>query len=157
VEGADLNFYGTTYAGGSNFLGGLFEITSSGTLTTLYAFSGVSDGANPAAPLVQGSDGSFYGTTSGGDLTGGGTVFRLGSPTLVAPQITSFARGTGSISFTWSMVSGQTYQVQAATNLTQASWSDLGNPVTGFVGTSSYLDSTLTNSQRFYRILTYPP
>ena len=31
----------------------------------------------PYAGLVQGSDGSFYGTTSGGGAGGAGTVFRL--------------------------------------------------------------------------------
>jgi uncharacterized repeat protein (TIGR03803 family) len=157
VEGTDHNFYGTTFGGGSNFMGGIFEITSTGTLTTLYAFAGQDDGANPAAALVLGSDGNFYGTASSGDLTGSGTVFRLGAPVVVPPQIISFLHSSNSISFNWSMVSGQMYQVQATTNLTQTPWSDVGSAVTGFNGTSTYLDSTLTFPQRFYRVLTYLP
>ena len=47
-----------------------------GALTTLYSFSG-SDGNGPLAGLVQGSDGSFYGTTQVGGAHGGGTVFRI--------------------------------------------------------------------------------
>jgi hypothetical protein len=35
----------------------------SGALTSLYSFTGGNDGGNPTAGLVQGSDGSFYGTT----------------------------------------------------------------------------------------------
>ncbi len=47
-------------------------------LTTLHAF-GNGDGANPAAPLVRGTDGFFYGTTPAGGGNGTGTVFRLGT------------------------------------------------------------------------------
>src|SRR5437764_1100429 len=34
-------------------------------------------GSNPAAALIQGSDGNFYGTTQQGGATGNGTVFRV--------------------------------------------------------------------------------
>jgi len=60
--------YGTTYIGGLYGAGAIFEITPSGTLTTLYSFcaqTGCTDGANPVAPLIQGADGNFYGTTYG--------------------------------------------------------------------------------------------
>jgi uncharacterized repeat protein (TIGR03803 family) len=81
VQGTDGNFYGTTEGGGAYNNGTVFKITSSGTLTTLYDFCGASDsctdGENPAAALVQGADGNFYGTagltifkiTPGGTLT----------------------------------------------------------------------------------------
>jgi uncharacterized repeat protein (TIGR03803 family) len=39
----------------------------------------VADGEYPYAPLVQGSDGSFYGTTYNGGSTGYGTVFSITS------------------------------------------------------------------------------
>ena len=78
VEGSDGNFYGTTNNGGAFAAswGTVFKITSGGSLTTLYSFSG-SDGANPSCALVQGSDGNFYGTTNGGGAGGGGTVFKI--------------------------------------------------------------------------------
>ena len=44
----------------------MFKISTNGVLTSLYSFPGANDGANPQAGLVQGSDGNFYGTTSGG-------------------------------------------------------------------------------------------
>jgi uncharacterized repeat protein (TIGR03803 family) len=82
VQGSDGNFYGTTYFGGGSSncadgCGTVFKITPSGTLTTLYSFAG-SDGKNPYGGLVQGSDGNFYGTTTGGGANDAGTVFRLG-------------------------------------------------------------------------------
>jgi uncharacterized repeat protein (TIGR03803 family) len=78
--GSDGNFYGTAYSGGSgtNDCGTVFEISPAGVFTCLYSFSGGVDGAYPAAALVQGSDGWFYGTArGGGDGPGDGTVFRI--------------------------------------------------------------------------------
>jgi len=45
---------------GSNSYGDVFRISSAGTFTQLYQFSGP-DGLGPRAALVQGCDGSFYG------------------------------------------------------------------------------------------------
>jgi uncharacterized repeat protein (TIGR03803 family) len=80
--GSDGYFYGTTYAGGVGGFGSpgsgtVFRISTNGALTNLYSFSGGNDGANPSAGLVEGSDGYFYGTTSGGGTNGDGTVFQI--------------------------------------------------------------------------------
>jgi uncharacterized repeat protein (TIGR03803 family) len=88
VLGRNGSFYGTTYGGGTSAEGSIFEITPLGTLTTLYSFCALpneqycSDGVQPAAGLVLGSDGNFYGTTSGGgqQSVSAGTVFKI-SPT----------------------------------------------------------------------------
>ena len=92
IEGIDGNFYGTTTAGGvnpnrvknafgiPNGPGTAFKLTPSGRLTTLYSFcsqTNCTDGKNPSGRLIQGSDGNFYGTTTGGGAKGGGTVFRI--------------------------------------------------------------------------------
>jgi uncharacterized repeat protein (TIGR03803 family) len=73
------NFYGTTYSGGSDPLGGtVFRITAAGTLTTLHSFTTATGGYHPAAGLVQGIDGNFYGTTVHGGAHGGnGTIFKI--------------------------------------------------------------------------------
>ncbi len=49
------------------------------TLTTLYSFSGSTDGGRPQAGLVQGTDGNFYGTTGSTifEITPGGTLTTL--------------------------------------------------------------------------------
>ena len=69
VQGSDGNFYGTTSTAARHEFDGygtVFKISTNGALTSLYSFTGGNDGANPHAGLVQGSDGNFYGTTSGG-------------------------------------------------------------------------------------------
>jgi uncharacterized repeat protein (TIGR03803 family) len=93
VQGTDGNFYGTTYGGGTNYGNGtVFKIGTNGALTSLYSFTGANDGVNPSAGLVQGSDGSFYGTTDGGGTNGYGTVFKI-STNGVLTSLYSFTGG----------------------------------------------------------------
>jgi uncharacterized repeat protein (TIGR03803 family) len=69
IQGSDGNLYGTTATGGQYNQGTVFRITSDGTETVLYSFAGgSSDGAQPNGGLIQGSDGSFYGTTNNGGI-----------------------------------------------------------------------------------------
>jgi uncharacterized repeat protein (TIGR03803 family) len=84
TQGHDGNLYGTTAGGGPFGYGTIFKVDASGTLTTLHNFKGEPgpspdpDGGHPAAGVIQGSDGSFYGTTAfGGPTDSYGTVFKL--------------------------------------------------------------------------------
>jgi YVTN family beta-propeller protein/uncharacterized repeat protein (TIGR03803 family) len=82
VQGSDGNFYGTTVAGGAFDNGTVFQVTPSGTLTTLYSFcsqTNCTDGGEPFSGLVQGSDGNFYGTAYWGGVNGEGTIFKISS------------------------------------------------------------------------------
>jgi uncharacterized repeat protein (TIGR03803 family) len=83
VQGTDGNFYGTTYAGGANLYGTIFQITAAGTLTTLHSFDN-SDGELTEAGLFQATNGILYGTTYGGGADFSGTVFSLSVPSLGA-------------------------------------------------------------------------
>jgi uncharacterized repeat protein (TIGR03803 family) len=74
----DGYFYGTTCWGGSNGVGTIFRMDSSGGVTTLHSFA-YADGAVPLAGLVRASDGNFYGTASLGGAHNRGTVFRMDS------------------------------------------------------------------------------
>jgi uncharacterized repeat protein (TIGR03803 family) len=88
IRGTNGKFYGTTVGGGANHdcgsdnnysCGTVFSITPAGALTTLHSFDGA-DGAYPEAPLIQGTNGKFYGTTAAGGaecLEDCGTVFSL--------------------------------------------------------------------------------
>lgn len=89
VQGTDGNFYGSTPLGGTggvnfcnSYCGTAFQITPSGTLTTLYDFcsqSNCSDGSSPYQGMVQGTDGNFYGATytGGFGIASGGTIYRI--------------------------------------------------------------------------------
>jgi uncharacterized repeat protein (TIGR03803 family) len=77
-QGSNGNFYGTTLDGGASCCGTVFEITPAGKLTTLYSFSSIPP--NPYFPyggIIQGTDGSFYGTTAEGGTNGYGAVYKL--------------------------------------------------------------------------------
>jgi uncharacterized repeat protein (TIGR03803 family) len=68
-------FYGTTAAGGTNKLGAVFSISTSGKEKVLHSFAGGSaDGANPQAALIN-VNGTFYGTTWGNN----GAVYSITS------------------------------------------------------------------------------
>ena len=71
------NFYGTTETGGPNNVGTVFKITPASTETILYSFTGASDGGNPEAGLVMGSNRNLYGTTYQGGASSSGTVFEI--------------------------------------------------------------------------------
>jgi len=79
TPGSDGNFYGTTFAGGTNGgFGSVFKITPGGVLTPLHSFS-FHDGERPTAALVQSTNGNFYGSTSAGGSNDFGTVFEISS------------------------------------------------------------------------------
>jgi uncharacterized repeat protein (TIGR03803 family) len=87
VQATDGNFYGTNDGGA----GSIFQVTPSGTLTTLYGFCSLpncADGAGPTLSLVQGTDGKLYGSTSTAGSGGGGTLFSfdMGLSPFVLPR-----------------------------------------------------------------------
>jgi uncharacterized repeat protein (TIGR03803 family) len=95
VQAVDGTFYGTTYTGEPSGYGTIFEFTPQRTLTTLHSFDS-SDGAYPETGLLQGTDGTFNGTTVYGGTDnicpeGCGTIFSLsvGLGPFVETQTTS--------------------------------------------------------------------
>ncbi len=69
----------TLGTGGANLDGAVFKLTPSGTLTTIYNFAGP-DGSFSCGGLVAGSNGLFYGATSGGGANDDGTIFQITPP-----------------------------------------------------------------------------
>ena len=170
VQGRDGNLYGTTeytsvrggpqqgfyYCGA----GTVFKTSTTGALTTLYAFGSITnangdllDGASPCAALVQGSDGSFYGTTWGGGAYTNGTVFRL---TIVPdPQLTIIPSGPYVI-LTWPTdyngFSYAGYMLQSTTNLgSSAVWTTNSSPPV-VIGGQNVVINTISGRQQFYRL-----
>lgn len=78
------NLYGVTRNGGAygsqcdgaQGCGVVFELSSTGTYTVLYSFSG-SDGATPMGGLIMDAAGNLYGTTQDGGANGYGSVFEV--------------------------------------------------------------------------------
>lgn len=81
IQASDGNLYGTTFFGGANGQGTIFELVPGGMPTTVYNFCGqkyCADGSGPTG-LMQASDGNFLGTTfhGGTDVIAGGTIFEI--------------------------------------------------------------------------------
>jgi uncharacterized repeat protein (TIGR03803 family) len=101
VQATNGDLYGTTLGGGqgspycTSGCGTIFEITPSGTLTTIHLFCSESacvDGSAPQAEaLVQSTNGELYGTTTD---PGGGVVF---SVSLAGSMYASYALCTVSV------------------------------------------------------------
>jgi uncharacterized repeat protein (TIGR03803 family) len=77
--GSDGQFYGTTTDGGPFHFGVVYRMGADGTYTVLHSFDDTPGGGrHPNTRLVEGPDGNFYGTTSGGGTHHGhGTFFRI--------------------------------------------------------------------------------
>lgn len=104
--------YGTTWQGGdTDYCGGygcgvVFKLNQKGKFTSLYDFTGGSDGSNPLGGLVRDKAGNLYGTTSyGGDLScslgynvGCGVVFKI-TATGIFKVLHTFSMQEGAASY----------------------------------------------------------
>jgi uncharacterized repeat protein (TIGR03803 family) len=147
VQGSDGNFYGTTVSGGAYTNGTVFRISTNGVLTNLYSFATGHDGKEPYGGLVQGRDGSFYGTTLMGGTNGYGTVFRL--TVTPVPQLTITFVGPDSVVVSWPDIAGYTLQTNG--NLSTPGWVAYGGTVTTANGTNN---TTITppTGKLFFRL-----
>jgi uncharacterized repeat protein (TIGR03803 family) len=88
IQGVDGNFYGVSSSctgfgennscltENENKFGAVYKLTAKGKFTVLHTFNG-NDGGNPIGPLVEASDGNFYGTTLDGGAHNRGVIFRI--------------------------------------------------------------------------------
>ena len=77
IQGMDGNLYGTTGYGGSHNLGSVYALNQSGQLRTIASFRRSADSGVQPLWLIQATDGTLYGTTSGGGAAGDGTIFKI--------------------------------------------------------------------------------
>jgi len=137
IQASDGNLYGTTFGGGAyGDYGTIFMVTLKGKFTSLYSFDGP-HGYGPWAPLIQASDGSFYGTTYDGGANNNGTIFKM----------TAQMKSTWIYSFQWG-VSGANPEAGLAqgTDGNFYGTTSLGSPSTIFDITP---DGTLTTLYNF--------
>jgi uncharacterized repeat protein (TIGR03803 family) len=65
--GKDGNIYGNTASGGANGEGTVFKLTPGGKLTTLYNFTGGSDGGSPQGDMLVAGANLYSTASAGGD------------------------------------------------------------------------------------------
>jgi uncharacterized repeat protein (TIGR03803 family) len=151
VQGSDGALYGTASGSGGGGYGNgtVFKLNTDGSgFTVLYTFlfSPFANGEGPEAALLQGKNGSFYGTThTGGDL-GFGTIFALQSPTLY------ISKSGNTVTVFWQDVSGWT--LQQNNNLAMPPGWSASSGVTTSNGTN-YLNITPPTGDLFFRLI-YP-
>jgi uncharacterized repeat protein (TIGR03803 family) len=107
IELPNGRYYGSTAGGGKDGIGTVFDVTSSGKLTTIYNFgSQPNDGVNPYSGVVAARDGNLYGTTSNGGTLGYGTLYRLALDG-VKTTIVNFGPAGNPIAPEYSLVQGR--------------------------------------------------
>ncbi len=95
IEGPGGALYGTTGSGGASGFGVVFKLNNDGSnFSVLKTFGGGVDGSAPRGPLLFGTDGVLYGTTSTGGITNRGTLFRLNADGTGHAVIKNFAGDT---------------------------------------------------------------
>ena len=103
IQASDGYLYGATLRGGGGGCpegcGTIFKIDTTGsTFTTLYSFATGSDGRNPVAGLIQGTDGNLYGTAAfgarGAEFPHTGTVFKIDTSGSTFTILHSFSGGS---------------------------------------------------------------
>jgi uncharacterized repeat protein (TIGR03803 family) len=163
VVASDGNFYGTTSAGGGSDgeqRGTIFRMTPAGVLTTLYVFPTSGNLSFATSTLLQGSDGSFYGTTSGNsnESFGGcaeniqcGGVFKLTLlPPLPPPVQLSFSEPSvppnKTVTLTWKVLNAFSNTMQLCSAALQNSPSGAGTWTGRQTGTYSSTTKLYTGS-----------
>ncbi len=74
------NLYGSTFTGGADGFGSVFELRSGAggwTFLSLYSFMAQNDGADPVGSVLVDASGNIYGTTITGGLYSDGVVFQI--------------------------------------------------------------------------------
>jgi uncharacterized repeat protein (TIGR03803 family) len=95
ILGLDNSLYGTTYEGGLGFgpgstgNGTVYQLTTNGSLTTIFSFYQGDDGTFPIGGVIRGANGYWYGTTAYGGSQNCGAVYSLNDTIAPTLAITS--------------------------------------------------------------------
>lgn len=145
VEGPGGLLYGTTYYGGAAGVGTIYQVRKDGSgFAFLYEFKDDDmDGWQPNGPMIRGSDGAMYGTTFYGSGAVFASVFRI------KPLALRGEKSSGGFAVRVEGFPGPRYVLDASDSL-PASWVPIAT-LTNVNGTATWLDSTSTATNRFYR------
>lgn len=165
--GADGWLYGTTYYGGTNGVGVLFQLALSGSnYAVVHSFGSTSgDGKNPNAALIAGTGGALYGTTSAGGDLNVGTVYLVTTPILAVPPaittqpvsrtvpagtevtFTAVVSGSEPLHYFWLLngtnLPGATHATLTLTDVSRLQAGDYSLRVTNAAGTALSSNATL--------------
>jgi hypothetical protein len=128
----------------------------SGMWVPIETNSDVASGSTTSAAwpgLAPGTQYQWHVTVSDGQAITTGPVWTFTVQTNVPPVFQTVKLTGGMISFEWSAIPGQTYQLQYKTNLAQINWISLGGANTATDVTMSATDSIGPDPQRFYRVV----
>src|ERR1035441_4492087 len=77
LQGSDGLLYGMSSVGGTSNLGTIFGLGSNGASYTGILCFTLTNGSTPLGRLLEGAEGSLYGTTAAGGANSSGTVFKI--------------------------------------------------------------------------------
>jgi len=95
------------------------------------------------------------GGTPHAGYSGGSTHFAMDNVTMgavIQPVIQPLTPFPGGVNLTWNAFVNVLYQLQYKTNLTQASWVNLGSPITASGGSVTVSNFVGSDPMRFYRV-----
>ena len=132
----------------------LYSIAASSNY--LACFHDITSGSN----IWKSSPNLFYAAngydlcTGLGSMHGTNLINALSAP-VPTPAFANPSRSGRQVTLTWTTLAGQTYQLQYSTNLLKTNWINLG-AATNAAGAAISATDTVTNRQRFYRVLLEP-
>jgi uncharacterized repeat protein (TIGR03803 family) len=89
------NLWGTTYGGGANGYGEVFEIAKGTSVIATVASFNNTNGANPSAGVTFDTSGNLWGTTYFGGANLNGTVFEIVKGSSTITTVANFNKSTG--------------------------------------------------------------
>lgn len=143
--------FGDATQGNNNTVGNgtLFAVSTNGSnFTSLYSFTGGSDGYYPQGNLVL-SGNTLYGCAADGGSSGNGTVFSLSLVPVGAPQLGINLSGANVI-LTWP-TNASGFTLQSATNLVSPVWNTV-SPAPVIQGGQNVVTNPVSGAQQFYRL-----
>ncbi len=147
----DSTLYGVAASGGAFANGTLFKLATNGTAFAVLEHFAGADGRGPSSLTVSGT--TLLGTTASGGKYNDGLVFKFE----LAPIVTELYRSNGTSTITLNGIPGQTYYVQAATNLIHPDWNIICTNTAAQDGSFSTTDpESASYSARYYRAVEAP-